>query len=47
METIQQTDLSKIINDSLTTSTSYQEYRELEKRIVADKGTTGETQSEA
>lgn len=47
METIQQADLSKIINDSLTKSTSYQEYRELVKELVAKNGTTGETQSEA
>lgn len=47
METIQQVGLSKIINDSLTKSTSYQEYRELVKELVAKNGTTGETQSEA
>lgn len=47
METIQQADLSKIINDSLTKSTSYQEYRELVKELVAKNGTIGETQSEA
>ncbi|WP_452601973.1 thioredoxin family protein [Pontimicrobium sp. MEBiC06410] len=47
METKQQTDLSKIINDSLTKSISYQEYRELVKELVAKNGTTGETQSEA
>ena len=47
METIQQTDLSDIIKDSLTKSTSYLEYRELVKGLVAKNGTTGETQSEA
>lgn len=46
METIQQIDLNKIINDSLTKSTSYLEYRELVKTLVAKNGTTGEEQSD-
>jgi thiol-disulfide isomerase/thioredoxin len=47
METIQQTDLSKIIKDSLTKSTSYQEYRDLVKTLVTKNSTTGDAQSEA
>jgi len=47
METIQQIDLNKIIDDSLTSSTSYQDYRELVKDLAEKNETTGDVQSEA
>ncbi len=47
MKTIQQTDLNKIIADSLEKSTSYGDYRDLVRQLSMDKATTGEAQTEA
>ncbi len=47
METIQHTNLKKTITDSLSKSTSYQEYRDRVRQLALDKATTGEAQTDA
>ena len=46
METLQQTDLKDILNDSIQKSMSYKEYRNLVTQLVEEKATTGAEQTE-
>ena len=47
METLQNTDLKNIINDSLEKAITYQDYRTLVKDLVAKVSSTGTEQNEA
>ncbi|AUC83192.1 thioredoxin family protein [Lacinutrix sp. Bg11-31] len=47
METLQNTDLKNIINDSLQKAINYQDYRNLVKDLVAKESTTGTEKTEA
>ena len=47
METLQNTDLKNIINDSLEKAITYQDYRTLVKDLVAKESSTGTEQNEA
>lgn len=47
METIQNTDLKTIIEESLSKAISYREYRDLVTDLVAKKSTTGNEKTEA
>jgi len=47
METLQNTDLKNIINNSLEKSISYQDYRVLVKDLVTKESTTGNEKTEA
>ena len=47
METLQNTDLKEIIDNSLQKATSYQDYRELVKQLVETESTTGNEKTEA
>lgn len=47
METLEKTDLKKIIDNSLQKATSYQEYRALVKALVETESTTGNEKTEA
>ena len=47
METLQNTDLKSIINNSLNKAISYQDYRTLVKELVAKESTTGAEKTEA
>ena len=47
METLQNTDLKEIIDNSLQKATSYQDYRHLVKQLVEAESTTGNEKTEA
>ncbi|WP_034062662.1 thioredoxin family protein [Lacinutrix jangbogonensis] len=47
METLQNTDLKNIINNSLHKAITYQDYRDLVKDLVAKESTTGNVKTEA
>lgn len=47
METLQNTDLKNIINDSLQKAISYQDYRDLVRDLVVKQSTTGVEKTEA